>query len=213
MKNKVIQGDCLEVMKDIPDKSIDLVFTDPPFGITKDDWDKVPEKEYFDEMFRISKEQLFFGGQFFDLPKKEGWLIWFRKPYWLKKQFTQSKKGLNEADLIWISKNIKTKVIEYHISGNIEGFRGESLKPNYKKEKNSFTSQKPVRLCKYIIEMYFPEAKTVIDPFAGSGTTGLACKELGINFTLIEKRPEYIDIINKRLAPCPVQQGIIRRRE
>ena len=59
--DKVIQGDCLEVMKSIPDKSIDLCFTDPPFGITKAKWDKIPDKRYFNEIFRISKKQLFFG--------------------------------------------------------------------------------------------------------------------------------------------------------
>ena len=111
--NQIIQGDCLEVMKKIPDKSIDLVLTDPPYEITNAEWDKVPNKEYFDEIFRVSKEQLFFGGQFFDLPKKEGWIVWYKKPYWLKKQFTRNNKGLNEAELIWISKDIKTKVIEY----------------------------------------------------------------------------------------------------
>ena len=186
--NQVIHGDCLIEMQKIPDKSIDLCFTDPPYGITKDSWDKVPSKEYFNEIFRISKKQLFFGGQFFDLPKKEGWIIWNRKAYWRKKEFTCSKKGINEANLIWISEPIKTKVIEYHISGNIEGFRGEPLRPNYKKPKHMFTSEKPVRLCEYLLETYFPDCKTIIDPFAGSGTTGVACKNTNRNYILIEKR-------------------------
>ncbi len=197
--NKVLEGDCLDLMKDMPDKSIDLCFTDPPYGITKDNWDKVPSKEYFDEIFRISKKQLFFGGQFFDLPKKEGWIIWNRKAYWMKKEFTRNKKGLNEADLIWISEDIKTKVIEYHISGNIEGFRGEPLKPNYKKHKQMFTSEKPVRLCEYLLETYFSDCKTIIDPFAGSGTTGIAARNLKRNFILMEKEPKYAEIINQRL--------------
>ncbi len=190
-------GDCLEIMKTIPDKSIDLVLTDPPYGITKENWDKVPKKEYFDEIFKASKEQLFFGGQFFDLPKKEGWIIWYRKPYWLKKQFTRA--AVNEADLIWISKDIKTKVIEYHLSGNIEGFRGEKLKPDYKKPKNIFTSQKPVRLVKYLIETYFNNAQIILDPFMGSGTTGVACKELGRNFIGIEIEPKYFEIAQRRI--------------
>jgi len=197
--NTIICGDCLEVMKEMPDKSIDLCFTDPPYGITTAEWDKVPRKEYFDEIFRISKKQLFFGGQFFDLPKKEGWIVWNRKAYWMKKEFTKNKKGLNQADLIWISEPIKTKVIEYHISGNIEGFRGEPLKPNYKKPKQLFTSEKPIRLCEYLLETYFRDCKSVIDPFAGSGTTGVACKKTGRNYILIEKEEKYCKIAKQRL--------------
>lgn len=92
--NKVIQGDCLEVMKNIPDKSIDLVLTDPPYGINADkgmggnnlaivkkyddNWDKKsPDKIYFDEMIRISKNQIIFGGNYFTdkLPQSEKWLV------------------------------------------------------------------------------------------------------------------------------------------
>ena len=65
------------------------------------------------------------------------------------------QKGVNEAELIWISKDIKTRVIEYHVSGNIEGFRGERLKPDYKKPKQLFTSEKPARLIEYLIETFF----------------------------------------------------------
>ena len=202
--NQVICGDCLELMKMMPDKCVDLVLTDPPYGITNAKWDKLPSREYFDEIFRISKEQLFFGGQFFDLPKKEGWLIWYYKPYWMNKQFTRNKKGLNEANLIWISLPIKTKVVEYHISGNIEGFRGEKLKPNYKKTKQLFTSEKPVRLVKYLIETYFENTDTIFDPFLGSGTTCVAAKQLGRCYIGIEIELKYCEIARQRL-----RQGIL----
>ena len=198
--NKVICGDCLEVMKDIPDKSIDLVLTDPPYGITKAEWDKVPSKEYFDEIFRISKEQLFFGGQFFDLPKKEGWIIWDKRLYWFTKDKPFAKQPINEADLIWLSRNIKTKIIEFHSAGNIEGFKGEKLKPDYGKSKNIFTSQKPIRLVAYLIKTYFPEAKNILDPFLGSGTTAVAAKHLKRNFIGIEISPEYCKIAEDRLG-------------
>ena len=195
--NKLYLGDCLDLMKDIPDNSIDLVLTDPPYGITNEKWDIVPKQEYFNEIFRISKNQLIFGGQFFNLPKKEGWIIWYRKAYWLKKQFTRAT--INEAELIWISKNIKTKVIEYHSLGNIEGFRGEKLKPNYKKPKAIYTSQKPVRLIKYIIETFFEEAQIILDPFIGSGTTAIACKILNRRYLGFEMNKKYIEIAKARL--------------
>ena len=80
--NKITLGDCLEVMKQLPDKCIDLILTDPPYGIScdggsyglgvkpkdlkKKSWDKnIPEKTYFDEMFRVSKNQIIFGGNYF----------------------------------------------------------------------------------------------------------------------------------------------------
>ena len=72
------QGDCLELMKRIPDGSVDLVLTDPPYGIGIADWDNEPaKKEIFNEIFRVSKNQIIFGGNFFDLPKTESWIIWF----------------------------------------------------------------------------------------------------------------------------------------
>lgn len=97
--NKVIQGDCLEVMKHIPDKSIDLILTDPPYGIKADKgiggfgtsktdkhykggWDNNrPSKEYFDEIIRISKQAIIFGGNFFAdlLPQGNHWIFWDKK--------------------------------------------------------------------------------------------------------------------------------------
>jgi len=199
--NKIYCGDCIEIMKGIPDKSIDLIVTDPPYGITKSDWDKVPGKEYFDEIFRISKEQLFFGGQFFDLPKKEGWIIWNRRMDWMKKKFTRS--DVNDADLIWISKKIKTKIIDFHYWGNVQGFKGEPLKPDYRIKKTIFTSQKPIKLVRYLIETYFNDAKLILDPFLGSGTTAVACKELGRNYIGIEISPEYCEIARNRIKAIP----------
>ena len=205
-KNKVICGDCLEVMKCIPDKSIDLVLTDPPYGITKAEWDEVPSREYFDEIFRVSREQLFFGGQFFDLPKKEGWIVWVKRAEWWKKQFTNNPKGINEAELIWISLPIKTKVIEYYKQGNVEGFKGEKPKPNYNKPKQLFTSEKPVRLVEYLIKTYFNDAEIILDPFLGSGTTAVAAQNLGRNFIGIEINKEYCRISEERLRQKPLLQ-------
>ena len=85
---ELIQGDCLEEMKKIPDGSIDLVLTDPPYGIkissnpfrqkyAKKEWDNfTPTKEYFDEIFRISKHQVIWGGNYFELPPCRGFFVW-----------------------------------------------------------------------------------------------------------------------------------------
>ncbi len=90
--NQIIQGDCLEVLKTFPDKSVDLVLTDPPYGIgisrnpfrqkyEKSDWDAtVPTREVFDENFRVSTEQVIWGGNYFDLPPSQGFYICDKKP-------------------------------------------------------------------------------------------------------------------------------------
>ena len=93
-KLELYEGDCLEILKTIPDKSIDLVLTDPPYGINadkgvggfgssktdrhyEDNWDKeTPTDEYFKQLFRVSKNQIVWGGNFFNLPKTGGWIYW-----------------------------------------------------------------------------------------------------------------------------------------
>ena len=186
--NKVICGDCLKVMEDMSDNSVDLVLTDPPYGITKEDWDKVPSKEYFDEIFRISKEQIIFGGNFFDLPRKDGWIIWYKQPF-LKVQ--------SQAELIWTSFNMKMKVIHYRYAGNCEGYPNKLI-VDYKK-KSIHPTQKPVELLKNILSNYSKESDIILDPFLGSGTTAVAAKQLNRNFIGIEISENYCKIAKQRL--------------
>jgi site-specific DNA-methyltransferase (adenine-specific) len=188
--NKIIQGDCLEVMKDMPDKSIDWVITDPPYGINIAKWDySIPEDIYFNEIFRVSKNQIIFGGNLFDLPKTESWIVWYKQPF---------LKAQSQAELIWTSLKFKMKVFHYRYAGNCEGYP-DKLKVDYKK-KSVHPTEKPLEVMTYLIESFTKKDETVLDPFAGSGTTGVACKNLNRNCILIEKEPEYVDIINKRLT-------------
>ena len=182
--------DCIEGMKKLEDNSIDLILTDPPYGITKANWDKVPSKEYFDEMFRVSKNQIFFGGQFFDLPKKEGWIVWYKRPF---------LKTTNEAELIWVSFHIKTKVLDYTYAGNFEGFTGQKLHPNYKKEKVAFTSEKPINVVTWLLQQFSKEGEIVLDPYMGTGTTILACLRLNINYIGFDISKEYCELVRKKM--------------
>ena len=122
--NKIICGDCLEVMKGIPDKAVDLVLTDPPYGIGADKgvgwgilkgkkyddvWDIKPLKIYFDEMIRISKQAIIFGGNFFTdhLPCNGHWIVWDKTG---EIKFDNPYSG---AELAWtnISKNTVKKYV------------------------------------------------------------------------------------------------------
>ena len=185
--NKVIQGDCLEVMKDIPDKSVDLILTDPPYGITKAKWDIVPSKEYFEEIFRIGKKVIIFGGHYMNLPTKDGWIIWNKIPF---------LKTTNQAEFIYTSFLKKNIIIDFRFAGNCVG----TNKPDYKREKVFFTSEKPKEFLQLLLEKYTEPGDIILDPFAGSGTTGVACKNTNRNYILIEKEPEYCDIIKERVG-------------
>ena len=200
-------GDCLEVMKQIPDKSIDLVLTDPPYGIKRDKgfegfggfggfgkpiarrryeedtWDaKRPDKIYFDELLRISKLIMIFGGNFFAdiLPQGTHWIVWDK---------LNTMPTFGDCELIWTNSprnSVKKITREYN------GLIG-------KEETRYHPTQKPKNLLFTIIEQYSKEIDTILDPFMGSGTTGVACKELGRNFIGIEIEPKYYEIAKRRI--------------
>ena len=179
-------GDCLEIMKQSLKDVIDLVLTDPPYGITKAEWDKRPNKQFFDSLLKIGKKQIIFGGHFFDLPKKDGWIIWNKKPF---------LKTTNQAELIWTSFLKRNRIVDFLYAGNCVGTR----KPNYRREKVYFTSQKPVEFMEILLEDYSKEKALILDPFLGSGTTAIACEKLNRRWIGIELEEKYCKIAKARI--------------
>lgn len=184
------QGDCLELMKDIPDKSIDWVITDPPYGIDIKKWDKKIKQEYFDEIFRISKNQIIFGYNYYTniLQPTEGFIVWYKQPF-LKTQ--------SQCELIWTSLKMKPKVFHYRYAGNCEGYPNK-LKVDYSK-KSQHPTQKPLEVMRYLINTYTKEKDTILDPFMGSGSTGVACVNTNRNFIGIELDAKYFEIAKERI--------------
>lgn len=200
--NKITQGDCLEVLKQLPDKCIDLVLTDPPYGINadkgsnfyghtggreyNDNWDSItPPKEVFEELLRIGKKVIIFGGNFFTdkLPVNGHWI------FWDKKGDIAFDNPFGDGELAWT--NIDRKSVKKYVSIQ-QGFISD--------EKVRFhPTQKPVGLFKKIIEDY-NTGGVILDCYLGSGTTVIACKELGLDFIGIEKEQKYVDIANERLS-------------
>jgi site-specific DNA-methyltransferase (adenine-specific) len=197
--NTVINDDCKNIMKQLPDKCIDLVLTDPPYGIDVNfncgrrkgepikheskEWDKnIPDEIYFKEIFRISKNQIIWGGNYFSLPKRQGWIFWDKQ--------VPVKVSFSDGELAWTSFNVALKKIIVPYSG----FNGKEplgkLHP----------TQKPEKLFKQVLLNYSTPGMTIFDPFAGSGTTAIACLETGRNYILVEKETDYIEIINKRIS-------------
>jgi len=180
----------------IPDKSIDMVLTDPPYGITGSEWDIIPDENYFNEIFRISKKQIIFGGHFMNLPKKDGWIIWNKMPF---------LKTTNQAEFIWTSFLSKNIIIDFRYAGNVIG---NTFKPNYKIKKIIFTSQKPVKFIEYLINKYTNKNDIICDPFNGSGTTAIACVNTNRNYICMEKEKKYFDVSVERVKNHQLQQKI-----
>jgi DNA modification methylase len=206
MINKIFNEDCLETMRRMPDKGIDLILTDPPYGINADKgfsgsggfggsgkpikrrayidvWDnKRPDEVIFKEIIRVSKLALIFGGNYFAdiLPQGTHWLVWDKM---------NTMPTFSDCELIWSnSKRKSVKIIKHEWNGLIG------------KESTRFhPTQKPVELIAKILNKYSKKTDLVYDPFMGSGTTALACIKAGNNYIGSEISKEYCDIAEKRI--------------
>jgi len=182
---KLYHGDCLEIMPEL--EPVDLVLTDPPYGITKNNWDIIPTIKSFNEIFKISKKQLIFGGHFMDLPKKDGWLIWDKMPF---------LKTTNQVELIWTSFLKKNKLISFRYAGNVIG---DSKKPKYKREKAFFTSEKPFEFIELLIKKYSIINELILDSYLGTGTTAVACEHLKRRWIGIDIEEKHCEMAAKRI--------------
>ena len=241
MLNKVICGDCLEVMKDIPDKSVDMVLADLPYGTTACKWDTIiPFEPLWEQYKRIIKDNgaiVLTASQPFTSALVMSNVDWFRyELIWEKERptnimFMKKQIGkVHENILVFYkhqptynplmtkrdnptiavygkdtkggdSKTHKNQRLRYSEGYNrFVKYPRSVIKINRDTLKGSMhPTQKPVALFEYLIKTYTNEGDLVLDNTAGSGTTGVACKNLNRNYILIEKEPEYCDIINKRL--------------
>ena len=228
MLNKVICGDCLEVMKDIPDKSVDMILADLPYGTTACKWDTIiPFEPLWEQYKRIIKDNgaiVLTASQPFTSALITSNLKMFKYEWiWEKEQgvnfllskkvplkvhenilvfggniyFPQMEKGKPYLSGKGNSGDVTKNVIK--IQTKNEGTRYPRSVIKINREVGLHPTQKPVALFEYLIKTYTNEGDIVLDNVAGSGTTGVACKNTNRNYILIEKEPEYIDIINKRL--------------
>ena len=179
----------MKIMREMPDKSVDLCLTDPPYGLNKKmnggtwglkynisdmmDWDYFPSEEVFKEIFRISKNQIIWGGNYFNLPPSRCFLSW-NKPYF---------PTLSDFELAWTSFDKLCKKFEANRISN-----------------KSHPTEKPIELMKWCISNYSKETDTIFDPFLGSGTTLVAAKQLGRKAIGVEISEKYCAIAKDRLA-------------
>jgi len=202
---ELYQGDCLEYLNQFKDNQFDCVITDPPYGIgeaagknksrgklafAKDygdkEWDnKRPELIYFEEIQRVSKNQIIFGGNYFAdlLPPSSCWIVWDK---------LNGESDFADVELAWASFNSAVRIFKYRWAGMLQGNMN-------RKEKRVHPTQKPLPLMEWIISNYTKEGESIIDPFMGSGTTGHAAVNFKRHFTGIEKEKEYFQIAKRRI--------------
>ena len=200
--NKIIRGGCLEYMQTLPDKSIELILTDPPYGKKADKgtngfgaaknrryaggWDgKRPDKAVFDEMQRVSKNMIIFGANYFAdmLSPSNCWI------FWDKKGEIKFQNPFADGELIYTTFKKPVKRIVFRQ----QGFITDS------KDKRYHPTQKPSELVQKLIEMFTEEGQTVFDPFIGSGTTAVAAIRAGRKYLGCEIDSEFCDICEQRI--------------
>ncbi len=188
---RLYNQDCMEAMKDMSDNQFDLAIIDPPYGInvnqmnmggrktiepTDKKWDNsIPEKKYFDELFRVSKDQIIWGGNYFGLPSNKCFFVW-------DKGETMYGRDFAECEYAWSSFNKPADMIK------INPMQLERIHP----------TQKPVKLYEWLLMNYAKEGDKILDTHLGSGSIAIACHNLKFDLTGYEIDKEYYDSAVKR---------------
>lgn len=183
----IYHGNCREILPGL-DK-VDLVLTDPPYGIGermkggtwgeaekyKDfrEWDVAPDIDLINSMLELGWSCIIWGGNYFHLPPSRGWLVWDKQ---------NAVPTMSDCELAWTSADRPTKRISLPVAIHSYGH----------------PTEKPLKLFKWCISQ-FEEAKNVLDPFMGSGTTLVAAKDLGRQAIGIEIEEKYCEIAARRL--------------
>jgi site-specific DNA-methyltransferase (adenine-specific)/modification methylase len=191
---RLICGDCLEVLPTLG--KVDAVVTDPPYGIGVDkmtlgngqrivyrgehDWDcKSPD---LDAVINNANNCIVWGGNFFALPKGNRWLVWDKGT---------GTNDFADCELAWT--NLDGAIRKLFLS-----WVGANAKEKHDSDRFHPT-QKPVRLMEWCLS-FLPDSESILDPFMGSGTTGVACVRTGRKFIGIEREPKYFEIAKRRIS-------------
>lgn len=206
-ENKLFLHNCdnMEFMAKIPDKYFQLACVDPPFGIKADrqhtegngwvnrkskGWDnEVPTKEYFNELFRVSENQIIWGANYFTefLPPSMGWIVWDK---------VQRNFSMSHGELAFTSFQNKLQIFEY-ARGNESGF---APKLKLKNGVNIHPTQKPIALYKWLLSKYAKQGDKIFDSHLGSMSSVIAAYEMGFEIHGCELDKEYFDAGVKRVT-------------
>ncbi len=199
--------DCMEFMKGVPDKYYDLAIVDPPYGIggkfkggksgkmqfneiVEKGWDCVPDDSYFQELFRVSKNQIIWGGNYFDLPPSRCFIVWDKQ---ISEDFT-----LAMAELAWTSFDKLAKIFRM---------------PTPKDGAKIHPTQKPVALYKWLLKNYAKPNDKIFDSHVGSGSIRIACHDMGFDFEGCEIDKDYWEAQEERYNTHIIQQDLFSGEE
>lgn len=223
--NKVYNMDCMEGMRQFPDKYFELAVVDPPFGGAGKEfkgynksrfggrfdkykvsrtggtwankyehkiiaWDTAPDDEYFKELFRVSKEQIIWGGNYFGLPPNRCFLVWVKTN--IPENFTMSM-----CEYAWCSMNDNAKVFYESSGGSAENIRFHP-------------TQKPVALYDWIFRNYAKAGDKILDTHLGSGSSRIAAYDAGLDFIGFEIDKDYFEKAEERFQTYISQQSLFK---
>jgi len=191
MNSIVFNEDCIEVMKRYEDNYFDLAIVDPPYGIgdkfkggktgkmnfnevVEKDWDKVPTMEYWQELMRVSKNQIVWGGNYFPLPPTRCFIVWDKQ---ISEDFS-----LAMAELAWTSFDKLAKI----------------FKMPTPKDGKIHPTQKPVKLYEWLLHNYAKPNDKILDTHIGSGSSRIACHKNGFDFVGCELDLDYFNAQERR---------------
>ena len=210
--------DCMQGMKEFPDKFFDLAIVDPPYGgvtqggymtnqmgggVAKNSNDyhlslwqcDAPDKPYFEELIRVSKNQIIWGGNYYAslLKDSQCWVVWDKeKP---------AGVGFADVELAWTSFNVSAKIFHFAWNGMIQG----DMKH---KETKIHPTQKPVALYEWLLRTFAQEGYTILDTHVGSASSLIACRNTNHKFVGFEIDPVYYQAAKKRLDAELAQMNI-----
>jgi site-specific DNA-methyltransferase (adenine-specific) len=192
-KIEITNEDNMLLMARYPDNYFDLAIVDPPYGIgissnpvrqkhKKKNWDnETPTKKYFEELFRVSKNQIIWGGNYFDLPITQGFFIWDKKQ--------PHDFSLAMCEYAWSSIQKPAKMWSLSI---------------HKEQNKIHPTQKPIELYKWLLENNAKQGDKILDTHLGSGSIAIACHDYGFELTACELDLEYyekaVERINNHVA-------------
>jgi site-specific DNA-methyltransferase (adenine-specific) len=203
-----INGDCMEYMKTMPDKYVDLAICDPPYGIlnkTKrggqrsphkykvrsEIWDYTPDNAYWNELFRVSQNQIVCGGNYFTnyLFPNNAWIFWYKH---------QPVDNYADGEFIWTSFTDKQgKIFDYMYYGSINSEQGRF-----------HPTQKPVKLYGWLLANYAKPGDKILDTHVGSASSLIACHNYGFEYIGFEIDKDYYDMATERIRIHMQQQTI-----
>ena len=212
---KITNEDNMELMARYPDNYFDLAIVDPPYGIGEDggknhsrgkatkptmytakSWDSsVPNKEYFNELIRVSKNQIIWGANHFieNIPQANSscWVVWDK----------DNTGDFADCELSWTSFKTAVRKFEFRWNGMLQG----DMK---NKETRIHPTQKPAALYKWILDKYAKQGDKILDTHLGSGSIAIACHDYGFDLTACELDKEYFDKAMQRINNHTAQQKL-----